>query len=219
MEIRGLLFDLDGVITETSEFHFLAWKELADSIGIPIDRAFNERLKGVSRMESLERILAHGGRAAAYTEAEKQALAAQKNARYVALLDSLTPADVLPGIRDFMADAKARGIKIAIASASRNAPKILHALALDGLYDTVADPAAVAHSKPAPDIFLLAAQGIAVPTANCVGIEDAEAGIDALRAARIASVGIGSPQYLGKADLVLPDTAALTMDALEKRFG
>lgn len=209
MKISGILLDLDGVITETSELHYRAWKELAAEIGIEIDGAFNEQLKGISRMQSLERILCFGGKEGYFSDGEKRALAEHKNARYVELLKSISPGDVLPGIRVFLADAREAGIRLALASASRNAPHILGALGLAAAFDYVADAGKVARSKPHPDIFLAAAAGIAQPPASCVGIEDAAAGIEAIHAAGMRAVGIGSAEHLDAADLLLPDTSAL----------
>ena len=125
---KGFVFDLDGVITDTAKFHFLAWRDLGKEIGIDVDLKFNEQLKGISRMDSLERILVHGKRQNDFTPEEKEALAAKKNTHYVELLQDLTPADLLPGVKDFLEAAKARQIPCAIASASKNAPFILKKL-------------------------------------------------------------------------------------------
>lgn len=211
MIIQGFLLDLDGVIAETSEFHYKAWKELAASLGISIGREFNEELKGVARMESLERILRHGGKENAYSASEKAKLAERKNQRYVSLLSSLTPSDILPGVKEFMEDIHRAGMKLAIASISRNAPRILEALELIPLVDYIADAENVPRSKPFPDIFLDAAQGIHCAPAHCVGVEDAAAGIDALHAAHMVAVGVGDHRYVGEAELVVPDTRGLVL--------
>ena len=214
-EIKGILLDLDGVITETAEYHYQAWKELASEIGITIDRQFNECLKGVSRMDSLELILRHGGVADQYSKEEKTALAERKNRRYVELLKNLTPDNVLPGIRNFLHDARADGMKLGLASASKNARAIMDALNLTQSMDFIAD-AAAARSKPAPDIFLLAAEGVGLQPESCIGIEDASAGIKAIHAAGMRAVGIGAS--LHEADLLLPNTGRLVYGDVKRFF-
>ena len=214
MQVKAIVFDLDGVITETSQLHYVAWKELAESIGISIDEQFNECLKGVSRMGSLELILRRGGQENAYTAAEKEALAAKKNERYVALLQSLTPENVLPGVLPFLTACRRCGLRTALASASKNAPFILEKLALCDWFDYVADAGKVAHSKPAPDIFLAAAEGLGIAPENCIGVEDAAAGIQAIHAAGMKAVGIGGEETLYEADLLLPDTGKLDLSSI-----
>ena len=211
MKIQAIVFDLDGVITDTSYLHFIAWRELAESIGIAIDEQFNECLKGVSRMGSLELILQHGGQENDYTLTEKEALATKKNNHYVELLQSLTPKNVLPGILPFLDECRSHGIKTALASASKNAPFIMEKLALADQFDYMADAAKVAHSKPAPDIFLAAAEGLDIPPEFCLGVEDAAAGIQAIHAAGMKAVGIGGEETLCEADLLLPDTGKLNL--------
>lgn len=211
MKISGFLLDLDGVITETSNYHYWAWKELAAEIGITIDKVFNEQLKGISRMQSLERILRFGRKSGDFSNEEKLALAERKNARYTELLKNLTPTDALPGIRAFLMDARAMGIKLAVASASRNAPRIIDALGLVASVDFIVDTGTVARSKPYPDIFLAAAKGIGQTADSCIGIEDAAAGIAAIHAAGMKAIGIGSSEHLGEADLLLPATSALVL--------
>ena len=213
--VKGILLDLDGVITETAEYHYQAWKELACEIGITIDRQFNECLKGVSRMDSLELILRHGGVADQYSKEEKAALAERKNRRYVELLKNLTPDNVLPGIRTFLQEARADGMKLGLASASKNARAIMDALNLTQSIDFIAD-AAAARSKPAPDIFLLAAEGLGLLPENCIGIEDASAGIKAIHAAGMRAVGIGAS--LHEADLLLPNTGRLVYGDIKRFF-
>ena len=213
--VKGILLDLDGVITETAEYHYQAWKELASEIGITIDRQFNECLKGVSRMDSLELILRHGGVADQYSKEEKTALAERKNRRYVELLKNLTPDNVLPGIRNFLHDARADGMKLGLASASKNARAIMDALNLTQSMDFIAD-AAAARSKPAPDIFLLAAEGVGLQPESCIGIEDASAGIKAIHAAGMRAVGIGAS--LHEADLLLPNTGQLVYGDVKQFF-
>lgn len=217
MQIKGLLLDLDGVITETAAYHYQAWKQLASEIGITIDRQFNECLKGVGRMDSLELILRHGGVAEKYSAEEKAALAERKNRQYVALLQNLTPDHVLPGIRAFLHDARTDGVKLGLASASKNARTIMDALELTQSIDFIAD-ADVARSKPAPDIFLLAAEGLGLSPEDCIGIEDAAAGIKAIHAAGMKAVGIGNVRALREADLLLPETGKLVYQDVKQYF-
>lgn len=138
--IKGFIFDLDGVITDTAEYHYLAWRELANKLGISIDRKFNEQLKGISRTDSLEKILNYGGKSQTYSEAEKNELADEKNKEYQKLIQSITPADLLPGMAEFLAEIKAANLKLGLASASKNGPFILERLGIANLFDTVVDP-------------------------------------------------------------------------------
>lgn len=214
---KGFVFDLDGVITDTAKFHYIAWKDLADSIGITIDLKFNERLKGISRMDSLERILVHGGKDAAYTPAEKEALATQKNTHYVELLQALTPADLLPGVKEFLAEAKACQVPCVIASASKNAPFILKKLEVTDAFDAIVDPASLHKGKPDPEIFIKAAQAIGLKPEEAVGFEDAQAGIDGIKACGMYAVGVMSNEELHGADVVVKKLTDLSVaDLLEK---
>lgn len=209
MSIKGIIFDLDGVVCSTDEYHYAAWKSLADELGIYFDKQINNRLRGVSRMDSLNIILERSEKQ--YTQEEKEQLAAIKNTRYVELLQNLTPDDVLPGIRGFLKECRESGMKTALASASRNAPFIIRKLALEDAFDYVADAAKVKNTKPAPDIFLSAAEGLKLDTAVCVGIEDAAAGIEAIHAAGMKAIGIGSEKTLADADALLDGTDKLSM--------
>lgn len=200
---KGFVFDLDGVITDTAKFHYLAWKDLADEIGIEIDLKFNEQLKGISRMDSLERILAYGNKADAYTTEEKEALAEKKNTHYVELLQDLTPDDLLPGVQEFLNEAKAQNVPCAIASASKNAPFILEKLGVQEAFDAIVDPATLTKGKPDPEIFIRAAEAIKVIPAEAVGFEDAQAGLDGIKAAGMYAVGVYSGEELHGADLIV----------------
>ena len=218
MKVQAIIFDLDGVITDTSNLHYIAWKELAADLGIAIDEQFNERLKGVSRMGSLERILQYGGQDHSYTTAEKEVLAAKKNTRYVELLQDLAPANVLPGVPAFLEECRKEGMKTALASASKNAPFIIEKLALCDQFDYIADAGKVVRSKPAPDIFLAAAEGLGIAPVRCLGIEDAAAGIQSIHAAGMKAVGIGEVKTLSEADLLLSDTEKLDLLSILKFF-
>ncbi|RIY34383.1 beta-phosphoglucomutase [Psittacicella hinzii] len=215
MSFKGVLFDLDGVITDTAEFHYLAWKELADKLGISIDREFNEQLKGVDRDESLRRILAFGGKLEEYDAEQRQALATDKNKEYSKMIAQMTPDNVLPGIVTFLEQLKAAGKKLALASASKNAPAILERLGLSHYFEVIANPT-LAKSKPAPDIFLLAAQGLGLEPQECIGIEDSAAGIQAIIDAQALPVGVGSAQNLGENIALVDSTAKLNLQFLEQ---
>ncbi|EFM69964.1 beta-phosphoglucomutase [Enterococcus faecalis] len=210
----GFIFDLDGVITDTAKFHYQAWKALADSLGIPIDETFNETLKGINRMDSLDRILVHGHRENAFTPAEKEALAQQKNDHYVQLLEQLTTEDVLPGVVPLLQQAQARHIPCAVASASKNAPLILEKLGVRAYFATIVDPDSLSKGKPDPEIFLAAADSIGVLPQNAIGFEDAQSGIDGLKAAGIYAVGLSASQPLIGADMQVSEMTELSIDAL-----
>lgn len=216
--MKAVIFDLDGVITDTAEYHFLAWKHIADQIHIPFDRSFNESLKGISREKSLETILVHGGAAAKYSKAEKQALMFQKNQHYQTLISKLTPKDLLPGISRLLCELKNENIKIALASSSRNAPKILERLEIIDDFHAVVDPTALAKGKPEPDIFLTAALLLGVSPAECAAIEDAEAGIAAIKSAGMFAVGVGHERSMHAADLMVGQTCDLSLDLLNEKW-
>ena len=213
----GFIFDLDGVITDTAKFHYQAWKALADSLGITIDETFNETLKGISRMDSLDRILAHGHRENAFTPAEKEALAQQKNDHYVQLLEHLTTEDVLPGVVPLLQQAQARHIPCALASASKNAPLILEKLGVRAYFATIVDPDSLSKGKPDPEIFLAAADSIGVLPQNAIGFEDAQSGIDGLKAAGIYAVGLSASQPLLGADIQVSEMTELSVDVMLNR--
>lgn len=214
---QAVLFDLDGVITDTAEYHYVAWKQLGEELAIPFDRQFNEQLKGISRGESLARILRLGGKEHSYTEEEKSEFAQRKNAHYVSLLDSLTPEHTYPGIRELLLELEAAGIPAVIASASKNAPQILKALGLESLFRYIVHPDSVPHGKPAPDLFLRGAAEVGAVPSACIGIEDAQAGVEAIKAAGMLAVGIGEESVLKSsgADIVLKDTTGLTLSFLQ----
>lgn len=215
---KGVLFDLDGVITDTAEYHYLAWKKLADELGITIDREFNEKLKGVSREDSLRLILEHGKRESDFSETEFQQLAKSKNDNYVEMIQAVSPKDVYPGILELLKELKNAGIKISLASASKNGPFLLKQMALTDYFDGIADPAKVAAGKPAPDIFILAAQVVGIDPNECIGIEDAQAGIAAIKACGALPVGVGQAEQLGDDIALVESTSELTLAFLEKQW-
>ncbi|EAK8416389.1 beta-phosphoglucomutase [Listeria monocytogenes] len=211
--LKGVVFDLDGVITDTAHYHYLAWKKTAESIGIEFDEAFNENLKGVSRIDSLLLILKKDGRENDFTEEQIEALAADKNDFYVSLLKEITPADVLPGIKELIVDLKKQNLKCAIASVSKNARTVLSALEMEQEFDYIVDAAKITKSKPDPEIFVEACRGLGLETSEVIGIEDAQAGIEAINAAGIVSVGVGSG--LRDADMTVKSTGLLDLRILE----
>ncbi|AEE15870.1 beta-phosphoglucomutase [Treponema brennaborense] len=221
-ELKAVLCDLDGVITDTAELHYQAWQKIANRYGLHFDRAVNEKLRGVSREASLELILAHNRRISVSSGGEEwtperiKRAAAEKNGVYVSLLENLGPADILPGIAPLFTELRERGIKIILASASANAPEVCRRLGITERFDAIVDPASVKMMKPEPDIFLAAAALAGVWHTDCVGIEDAQAGIDALNAAGIKSVGIGAA--LRGADLTVCDTSLLEYRRLAELF-
>jgi beta-phosphoglucomutase len=198
---KAVVFDLDGVITDTAHYHYLAWKRLAESEGVPFDEEFNEQLKGVDRMGSLELILARGERA--YTHQQKLALADAKNRHYQQLIATMKPADLLPGALAALESVRAAGLKTGLASVSKNAFTVLDRLGIRARFDTVVDAALVVNSKPHPEIFLTAARQLGVPAAACLGVEDAVAGIASIKDAGMFALGVGRPEVLTRADRVI----------------
>ena len=199
---KAVIFDLDGVITDTAHYHFLAWQALAASQGVSFSLEDNEQLKGIDRMGSLDRILARAPRS--YTSSEKLALADQKNAHYQQLIATMTPADLLPGAVAALAAVRAAGLKVGLASVSKNAFTVLDHLGISACFDYVVDAALIAQGKPHPEIFLKAASALGVAPADCLGVEDAVAGVASIKAAGMFALGVGSPKVLTQADLVIP---------------
>lgn len=177
--IKAVLFDLDGVIVSTDRCHYRAWKRMADEEGIFFDEKINDRLRGVSRMASLEIVLERASRT--YTDAEKAALAERKNDYYKDLIRELTPADILPGAMENLTELRENGVLVAVGSSSKNTPLILRQIGLDGFFDAVSDGNNISHSKPDPEVFIKAAQMLGADPAECLVVEDADAGIEAGR--------------------------------------
>ena len=189
MELNGIIFDLDGVLVHTDEFHYQAWKQLADRLGIPFDRQVNNRLRGVSRMASLEIILEGADRS--FSDEEKLAMTEEKNAAYRKLLETMSPRDVSSEVVETLSKLKERGIRLAIGSSSKNAGFILKQTGLDVWMDAVSDGNNITRSKPDPQVFLMAAEMLSLPPARCAVVEDATAGIDAALMGGFLAVGIG----------------------------
>ena len=189
MNYQGVIFDLDGVICSTDQYHYQAWKALADRLGIYFDPVINNRLRGVSRMESLDIVLEKSSRS--YTRAEKEALATEKNDTYRQLLQQMSPADLSGDVAETLETLKSRGIRIAIGSSSKNAPVILERIGLSNAFDAVVDGNSISRSKPDPEVFLKAAQALGLPPEKCLVVEDAHAGVAAALAGGFACAGIG----------------------------
>lgn len=215
-DLKGFAFDLDGVIADTARFHTQAWHQLADKVGTTWTPELQESLKGVGRMDSLELILKAGGHENEYTQAEKEALAAEKNDNYLNLVETLTPADILPGMKAFLDEIKANGYQMVLASASKNAPKVLKYLELSDYFEGVVNPASVAHGKPAPDIYIAAAEMMNLPAENVAGVEDAQAGVQAINDAGELSIGIG--KALENADVRFDTNADVSLAAIKAQL-
>lgn len=213
MLLQGAIFDLDGVIVDTAKFHYLAWKELAADLGFEFTSEDGERIKGVSRMAALDIVLSVG-KISEMDKDEKAALAKKKNDRYVEFLGGLTEADILPGVLPFLEGLKAKKVKTAIGSASKNTMYILKKLGLDHSFDVIVDGNATSKAKPDPEVFLLAAEWLGLAPDHCAVFEDAVAGVKAANSGGMTSFGIGDPALLNEAKYVIPDLKAHT-DLLE----
>jgi beta-phosphoglucomutase len=200
-DLRAVIFDLDGVITDTSEFHYLAWQRLADEEHLTFDRAFNENLRGVSRQDSLRQML--NGREV--TAEHFQAMMDRKNSYYLELIRTITPQNLLPGVAELLMELRNTGIKIALGSSSKNAPEVLQRLGIATMMDAIADGNSVTQSKPAPDVFLYAAAQLGIDPQHCLVIEDAASGIEAAIRAGMRSVGLGPVDRVNAANLILPN--------------
>jgi len=212
LAIQAVIFDLDGVIVSTDECHYLAWKRLADEQGIHFDRRINHRLRGVSRMQSLEIILERSRQR--YTSRQKHEMAERKNQWYRQMLSSLTPRDILPGAMEVLRELKARGVKVAVGSSSRNSPLILQRIGLEGFFDATADGNDITHSKPHPEVFQKAAQRLNVRPEHCLVVEDAAAGVESAINAGMKCLALGAAQSHPQAHLSAADLTAVTVDQM-----
>jgi len=201
------IFDLDGVLVDTAEYHYRAWKQIADEIGAAFDRRKNERLRGVPRMRSLEIIVED----LPVKPANMDELAARKNAAYVEMIRQVTPADLLPGARRLLDALRRGGIRIALGSSSKNARAVLDRLEIAPLFDAIVDGYGFANAKPAPDIFLNGARGLGIEPRRCVVVEDAASGIAAAKAAGMYAVGIARDEPLPGADLIVKTPAEIPL--------
>ncbi len=210
--IRGLLFDLDGVLVDTAKYHFLAWQRMASALGIPFGHKENEQLKGVSRRESLERILAWGK--LTLPEPEMQHWMDLKNQWYLEYVEHMDPQEVLPGVRSFLSDARAQGYLIGLGSASKNAIPLLKKVDLFSYFDAIVDGHVVTESKPHPAVFLEGAKLLALLPEQCVVFEDAVAGVEAAKRGGMRCIGMGRQEELPLADKVISGFENQTVSGL-----
>lgn len=210
--LQACLFDLDGVIVDTAKYHYVAWREIARELGFAFTQAHNERLKGVSRQQSLEILLEIGN--VKVGKREKERLAEKKNALYLQLIMKMMPAEILPGAVEFITACRSAGYRTALATASRNADVILDLLKIKPLFDVVMDGNKVSRTKPDPEVFLNCARDLSLEPQDCVVFEDAVAGIEAARSAHMLAIGIGNPDILTNADFVVPGLNVITLDDL-----
>lgn len=211
---KGLLFDLDGVIVDTAKYHYLAWKKLADQLGISFTEKDNERLKGVSRMRSFEIILEIGNRS--MTTEEKEHYCKLKNAQYLEYIKKLKKEEILPGVKEFLEDCKKKGYRIALGSASKNSMLILERLELLEAFDEIIDGAKVSSAKPDPEVFVKGAESLGLHASECIVFEDSAAGVEAAHCGGMKAVGIGTYENLPEADVIIPGFAEVTIEKLEE---
>jgi beta-phosphoglucomutase len=210
--IKACIFDLDGVIVDTAHYHYMAWKRLANELGFDLSIAENEKLKGVSRVHSLEIILNLGG--ISLSNHDKEVLANKKNSWFVDYLERMTPDEIFPGVKPLLNELRRRGIKVALASSSKNAKTVIQLLHIQNEFDVIVDGTMTVNSKPDPEIFLLAAKKLGLDPKDCLVFEDAAAGVEAALAAGMRCIGIGSPELLGKANKVIPATGEFQPEEL-----
>jgi len=216
--LKGLIFDLDGVITDSAVYHLRAWNQLASEIGIKLPPAASDDLRGRSRMDSLQVILRYGNQVGKYSDDELAEFAERKNTAYRQSIKAMTRDDVLPGMLQLLQQARQQGLKMAIASASKNAPTILHNLQLESFFPEIVDPDSLQHGKPDPEIYVAAQQLLGLSADEVISFEDAAAGVTAIKAAHQFAVGIGDAQVLRHADYIVKTTAQLHLDQVEAAF-
>ena len=212
MDLKGCIFDLDGVIVDTAKYHFLAWQRLASEMGFVFEEHDNEALKGVSRMASLEILLKKGD--IKKSAEEKIELATRKNNWYIEYISHMTPEEILPGSLELIKKFRSEGIMTAIGSASRNAGMILDRIQLASYFDVIIDGNKIHSAKPDPEVFLKGAEEMGLAPEKCLVFEDAQAGIEAALAAGMKCVGVGNPVILSKAHMVIPDLGRITIEQL-----
>ena len=212
--IKACIFDLDGVIVDTARYHYLAWKRLAKELGVDLTLEDNERLKGVSRSRSLDIILELGE--IALSDIEKERLASKKNTWFVDYIERMVPEEIYPGVKSLMRGMREQGIRLALASSSKNAKTVVQLLHIHDEFDAIVDGTMITHTKPHPEIFLLAAHKLGVEPDSCVVFEDAEAGIEAAIAAGMKCVGVGSPVLLKDANRVVSATSDFKINELSQ---
>lgn len=214
-EIKGLIFDLDGVIVDTAKYHFLAWKKIADELKINFTKEDNERLKGVTRLKSFEIILEIGN--VDMSEEDKLEYCTRKNDLYLDYINKLRPEEILPNVKEFLLDAKNQGYKISLGSASKNAVFILEKLNIINLFDVIVDGTCIKNAKPDPEVFTLGAQKMGLKNIECIVFEDAFAGIEAAHNAGMKAIGIGDENTLSQAEIVIDSFCGYNIsDLVEK---
>ena len=211
-DIKAFIFDLDGVLTDTAEYHYLAWKRMAEEEGISFNRQDNEQLRGVSRAASLRLLL----KGKPVNDQHFQEMMTRKNGYYQQLVEQMEPEDALPGARSLVEALREQGMKTAIGSSSKNAQRVVELLQMQSLFDAIADGHSVENAKPAPDLFIHAAAELGLSPEQCVVVEDAEAGITAALAAGAIAVGIGPSERVGKAHFVYPHTKDIHADEVNR---
>lgn len=214
MEVKCAIFDLDGVIVDTAKYHYLAWKKLSDELGIPFSEKENELFKGVSRMRCMEILMELGN--IQLPEKEQVNYATKKNEWYVEYISKMTDEEILPGAKEFLQACREAGIKTALGSASKNAPRILKALHIESLFDSVIDGNKVSKAKPDPEVFIKGAEECGISPENCVVFEDAYAGIDAAHAGNMVGIGIGTEENLPNSDAIVPGLHEMTVDKMNQ---
>ena len=211
--IKAVLFDLDGVLVSTDEYHYRSWKKLSAEEGFGFfSHEFNHKFRGVARMECVEIITKASGKN--YTPEQKQELADRKNRYFAESLSTVTTEVLLPGALSTLQELRKRGIKTAVASNSRNAKTIIEQSQIKELLDTIVDGYDIKNSKPDPEVFLLAAKNVGIPPAQCLVVEDAISGIESARRAGMKTLGIGTKERLPNANVVIPNLAAISVDEL-----
>ncbi len=213
---EACIFDLDGVIVDTAKYHFKAWQRLADLLEIPFTEEDNEKMKGISRVASLDRLIALGEKT--YSNKDKEKFCLTKNVWYLEYVSDINQSEVLPGIIDFIAQLKKKSIKIALGSASKNARKILSLVELTEAFDIIVDGNDVINSKPDPEVFLKGAEALSSSPSRTIVFEDSAKGIDAAKAGGFRTVGIGQDIHLGHADIVVEDLRQMTIEDLDKQL-
>ncbi len=214
MNKKGFIFDLDGVIVDTAHFHFLAWQKTANELGFALTPELNEQLKGVSRINSLKKILEWAG--VTISQERFDHLTSDKNIDYLSHVNGMTPNDVLPGVLDFIGELKQQGYKTALGSASKNARRILEKVGITHIFDTIVDGTNVTTAKPDPEVFLVGASQLGIAPEDCVVFEDSVAGVTAAKAGGMVAVGIGKPEHLGHADFVFPGFTNIPNDFIHR---
>ncbi|MCH5462405.1 beta-phosphoglucomutase [Lactobacillus sp. LC28-10] len=217
-QYSGVLFDLHGVIADSSQYHLQAWHQLADELGIAWSSTLNETLLGMDRPEAVVTILKAGHRLDQYSEEERRKLGEHKNQMYLELISHMSPVDVLPGIIDFLDELKAQHYGVVLASASVNAPLEIKKMQLENYFPLIVDPATLSHNKPDPEIYQRAAEMLKLPSDKCIGIEDSKTGLTAVNRSGALSVGVGETAEIASATVKFHSTNELTLAGIREQI-